>query len=343
MTTPVKLFLITLAAGFLMGGIPRIINLPTKTVKETKREVLIEKLKPALQSKTNNFHLNKNSNAPKPFGEFNNAKAFIVVDFKTGSVIAEKVADKKLPVASLTKIMTATVALDLAKNEEVFEVSEKASKAMPTRIGVVPGEKMLLGELLYALLLTSANDAAAVIQEGIDKKYGGPYFVAAMNEKAEFLGLKNTNFTNPQGFDDDKNFSSASDLAVLTHYAITNYPLIAEIIKDDYRFLPADKNHKQFDLYNWNGLIGVYPGASGVKVGNTPNAGFTTVVLSTREGKDEKKYKVMVVILGAPGVKERDLYAASLLDLGFESANIIPGNVNEISLKQKYSTWKFWN
>src|SRR5690606_3687251 len=96
--------------------------------------------------------------------------------------------------------------------------------------------------------------------------------------------------------------------------------------------------HKQFDLYNWNGLLGVYPGASGVKIGNTGDAQKTTIVTAERNGK-----KLLVVVLGAPGVLERDMWAAELLDLGFEKQyGMAPINVTEEQLRAKYKTWKYW-
>jgi len=160
-----------------------------------------------------------------------------------------------------------------------------------------------------------------------------------MNEKATFLNLHDTHFTNPQGFDDNDNYSSAEDLARLTNYALTNYPLFSTIVKKDYAFLPADFHHKQFDLYNWNGLLDVYPNSEGVKIGNTPDAGYTTVVVANRDGKH-----ILAVVLGAPDVLHRDLWAAELLDHGYtETLSLAPINVTEEQLKEKYATWHYWN
>lgn len=265
--------------------------------------------------------------------------AYVVVDFDSGEAIAEKNMEKALPIASVTKIMTAVVALDLAKPNDLITISANAASQVPTKIGVVPGEKMSLTELLDAMLLTSANDAAQAIKDGVDQKYNDKVFIKAMNNKAKFLGLTNTSFANPQGFDSRKNFSSAKDLAILSHYALVNYPLIGEIVNKDYVFLPANTNHKQFDLQNWNGLIGVYPGADGIKIGNTRAAGKTTIVTAQREGK-----KILVVVLGAPGIVERDLWAAELLDYGFEKTLGLPKiSVTRQQLLDKYAKWQYWN
>lgn len=303
---------------------------------------ILETIKPKLEQNPSNFHLKRSSSFIQPAvasGDYDQAFSYLAVDFETGKILAEKNISTPTHIASLTKIMTAIVALDLASPEETFEVSYYASTIPPTKIGVVPGEKMRLDELLQGALMTSANDAVEVIKEGIDQKYGEEVFIKAMNEKAKLLGLKNTRFDNPQGFDSIRNFSSAEDLAIISQYALTNYPKIAEIGKKDYQQLPANNNHKQFDLYNWNGLLGVYPNVLGLKIGNTGWAQYTTSVVAQRQDK-----KVISILLGAPGVLERDLWASQLLDIGFEKLVNLPSvNINQFDLKQKYSTWKYWN
>lgn len=310
--------------------------------EEQKQESPIEKVNKKLNLIKNDFKLyGKARIFPQVYAEFgfNNARAYAAADFETGEVLMQNGLNEQLPIASLTKIMTAVTALDLAKEQDQFVISENAASQIPTKIGVVSGQKMKLSELLHALLLTSANDAAEVIEEGVNNIYGENIFIEAMNLKAKALGLQDSNFQNPQGFDSKKNFSTVHDLIVLTHYALLNYPLINEIVKKDYEFLAADQNHKQFDLYNWNGLVGVYPDVRGVKIGNTSRAGRTTVVVSEREGKE-----IIAVILGAPGVVERDLWAAQLLDASYlEAFGLDPVGVTEEDLMAKYGTWRYWN
>jgi D-alanyl-D-alanine carboxypeptidase len=294
-----------------------------------------------LKKTENTFSLKKNTSfIPRSYagGDYEEANSYAVIDMASGDVIREKSLSDEVPIASLTKIMTAVVVLDLAGEDEYFTISRRAARQIPTKIGVVTGEKMNVTELINALMLTSANDAAQAISDGIDAKYGDEVFVRSMNEKAKFLGLEHTHFVNPQGFDDPEHFSSAEDLAVLTHYAITNYPLFAQIVKQDYVFIPGDENHKQFDLYNWNGLLGVYPNVSGVKIGSTDDAGKTTLVIAEREGK-----KLLAVVLGAPGILERDLWTAQLLDAGFaQTLGLKPVEVTEEQLREKYSTWEYF-
>jgi D-alanyl-D-alanine carboxypeptidase len=268
---------------------------------------------------------------------FDQATEYIAIDNQSGNILLEKNAQYPVSIASLTKIMTSVVALDLAKSTDSLTVSSHAANEIPTTIGVVAGQQMTVDELLHAVLMTSANDAAQAVKDGIDAKYGSPVFIAAMNEKAKFLGLKHTHFANPQGFDNKANYSSAEDLAVLTHYALTNYSEIASITRQDFLHIDANTQHKQFDLNNWNGLLDVYPGVYGVKIGNTGGAGYTTVVGSQREGKD-----VLIILLNAPGILERDEWAAQLLDRAFGQFGITPANITEDDLRAKYATWKYY-
>lgn len=337
-----RLFLLTFTSVFVIASLQfagmsfsQLISPVIQAEKDVFEDVI-----PHLREKPRTFSIKKQNGfikSAQAATAAEEAKAYAVIDLQTGALIASKNSDKEIPIASITKIMTAVVALDLADPTEEFTVTERAASQIPTKMGVVPGQKFQLQELLDALLLTSANDSAEVIKDGIDAKYKGEVFIRAMNKKARILGLENTHFQNPQGFDSPDHFSSAEDVAVLTQYALTNYPLILEIVKKDYAYLPEDTNHKQYDLYNWNGLIGVYPGAYGVKIGNTEAAQKTTVVAAKRDGRD-----ILVVLLGAPGILERDGWAAELLNTGFAKYDIKPFEVTEEALREKYATWKYW-
>lgn len=339
----IRLFWGTFIAVFSIVALQHLGISPMKLVRPIpEKEDVFNMLQPKLEEKKNIFRLKKNTSLigqAHAGADYDNAHSYAVIDMQTGDVILENGLSDTEAIASLTKIMSAVVALDLASPDEYFTVTPQAQRQIPTKIGVVAGERMNLTELLHALLLTSANDSAEVIRNGIDTKYGQEVFIKAMNKKAAFLGLSHTHFTNPQGFDNTEHYSSAEDLAVLTHYAMTQYPLFADIVKKDYVFLPQNSEHKQFDLYNWNGLIGVYPNVSGVKIGSTGDAGKTTIVTAERGGKT-----LMVVLLGAPGVLKRDLWAAQLLDAGFEHTLNLPRvNVTEEQLRAKYSTWEYFN
>lgn len=291
-----------------------------------------------LEQKENVYALKKQTNflpQASAASPYDNASAYALIDYDTGDVIAEKSLSTRIPVASLTKIITAITALDLMSPDDLITITENSARAIPTKIVLIPGEKLTLRELLNASLLTSANDATQAIADGINTKYGDNIFVKAMNIKTHYIGLKNSHFANPQGFDNPKNYSTAEDLAILTHYALTHYPLIDEIVRKESEFLQANNYHREYKLLNWNGLIGVYPGVYGMKIGNTGDAGTTMVATAEREGK-----KVMAVVLGASDILERDLWASQLLDMAFQqTADLYPIGVTEYDLRWKYSTW----
>lgn len=305
-----------------------------------QKEDMLFNILPQLQKYTDTFTVKKQNNIfpqADAASVIDEAEAYGVIDYQTGEVILEKNIDKKVSIASLTKIMTAVIVLDLTASEEEFTVSKNATSQIPTKIGVVPGEKFTVEELLNAALLTSANDAVEVIKDGVDAKYEKGIFMKAMNEKARIIGLKNTHFENPQGFDGKEHFSTIEDLTLLSHYALTNYPIIKEIVRKDYEYLEENTNHNQYKLYNWNGLIDVYPGASGIKIGNTDDAGKTSVVTAIRDGKE-----MIAIVLGAPGIKERDLWVAELLDTGFENSYGLERiGITEDQLQEKYNTWVY--
>lgn len=344
-----KVFSIAFLAMFIMVLLEHLgVHSPLTPVKPViprieKKMEISDPIRSKLEQKKNTFQLKKESPSSliqqaRATSIVDNAASYALVDLDTGQLLAGKNSDQAMPVASITKVMTAIVALDLADPSELFTITPHAADAPPTKIVIVPGEKMTLEELLNASLLTSANDATEQIRDGINTKYQNEIFVAAMNKKASFLGLKNTHFNNPQGFDED-NYSSSEDLAIIISYALAQYPLIADIVKKDFQQLPPNQNHKQFDLYNWNGLIGVYPETQGMKIGNTDAAGYTTSVVSQRGGK-----KMLAIVLGAPGVMERDLWAAELLDQGYsQTLGLPPVSITEDMLQQKYDTWEYGN
>ncbi len=343
-----KVFVLAFLAMFIISSLQFLgVRSPWKPPKLTmpipqQQPSTIEDIKPQLEEIPSKFTLKKETTfIPQTYAaeDIDELPAYAVIDIDTGEIIKEKNGSKQLPIASITKVMTAVVGLDLAEPNERFTIDKQAASMIPTKIGIVPNEKMTFEELLTASLLTSANDATQQIRNSIDKKYGEPIFIKAMNHKAAFLNLTNTHFSNAMGFDSSENYSSAEDLARLAEYALTNYPLFEELVQKESAILNADEYHKRFDLYNWNGLIGVYPGVHGIKIGNTDEAGKTTLVYANREGK-----RLVAVVLGAPGILQRDLWAAKLLDIGYEKTlGLTHVNVTEEQLAAKYSTWQYWN
>lgn len=261
--------------------------------------------------------------------------SYIVVD-KEGDVVFAKNPDLKRSPASLTKLMTAMVVLDTASLSEVFTVPKEATNLEPTILIAEEGEKFTVQELLRASLIVSANDAAETLAWSVGRKLGGSreVFIKLMNEKAKNVGLSKTQFTNATGYDDEKQFSTARDLAKLAQYATTTYPAIAEIVKTESASIAKTREHKKYELPNWNSLLGVYPGVDGVKIGFTDEAGHVTIVTATRE---EERF--LVVLLGAPDRRAKDLWVAELLNLAFEEKGINKYRVTLDMLKKKSNEW----
>src|SRR3989344_1419763 len=333
-------FVINVVAAFLMTVVPHL-NVQQSWVSPLPNKVdTLQIIEPKLKQKDNNFRLTvpgiKQNFIPivSAGQDYEEASGFGVIDLDSGEIIASKNLDKKLPIASLTKVMTAVVALDLADLDENFTVSEKAASQIPTKVALKSGESYSLDHLIKHALISSANDSAQVIKEGIDKKYGEEAFLKAMNRKAEILGMKNSMFTNPQGFDNSNHYSTVEDLSILSHYALTNYPFIAEVVGEEIIDLTNNWADRRFYLQNWNGLLGIYPGAKGLKIGNTEGSGNCTIVFAQQNGK-----RILSIVLGAPGVLERDLWASQLLDLGFNRVGLDAVSVTEKQLKDKYASW----
>lgn len=210
------------------------------------------------------------------------AHAAILMDGETGRILYAKQADKSMKIASLTKIMTAILAIEQGTLNEQVTVKPQAVGVEGSSIYLKKGEKIPLQTLLYGLMLRSGNDAATAIAEHIGGSVDG--FVFLMNEKAVHLGLTQTNFMNPHGLDHPDHYSSAKDLAILTSYALRN-PIFQEIVKTEVKQVPwpGEEWHRKF--YNKNKFLRMYKGANGVKTGFTKQAGRTLVTSATKNGR----------------------------------------------------------
>ncbi|MBU1031680.1 D-alanyl-D-alanine carboxypeptidase [Patescibacteria group bacterium] len=238
------------------------------------------------------------------------AEAALFVETKSGQVLFVKNFNKRLPVASLVKVMTVLIVLEHKDLDSEFIVSQRAADTEPDKMLLIAGEKLTLKELLSGIFLISANDAAEVLAEGTtgDREE----FIRLMNKKAEQLGMKNTHFANPTGLDEDSNnsYSTAYDLAVLTRYLIRRFPEVAEISKSEHVYLPQTENHQDYDMYSGINLLTTYPGVVGFKTGYTPEAGLTLVTLARKSD-----YEVLGVLLGS---EDRRDEARELLDYSFD-------------------------
>lgn len=209
----------------------------------------------------------------------NTASSAVLMDMDSGRVLYEKNRDDARLVASITKIMTAVLAIENGNMDDVVTVGKEVLAMYGSNIYVELGEKMKLKDLLYGLLLRSGNDAAIVIATHI----GGSEekFVEMMNKKAQELGMKNTVYKNSHGLDEvTQNYSSAYDMAKLSSYANT---------LDVYREISGTKKwtlstgSKTYVWHNRNKLLSLYEFATGGKTGYTPKAGRTLVTTATKD------------------------------------------------------------
>jgi len=226
-----------------------------------------------------------------------------------GRTLWSHAADRALPPASLTKIMTALVFLESGKPlDGVVTVSVRAQRETGSRLGLKGGERLRAAEALAATLMKSANDACLALAEHVagDKAR----FVKVMNERARELGLTHTHFTNPCGHDEPGHVSTARDLAVLARAAMTK-PVFARIV-ETVELPIATLNGRRFTLVNGNELVGRYQGAVGVKTGFTSGAGKCLVAMARRDGVE-----VLLVLLNG---RNRWWESVAVLDRAFAEA-----------------------
>jgi len=218
-------------------------------------------------------------------------------------------ADRRLPLASLAKMMTALLALERGGLDQPVKVGRGVLQATGTRIGLKPGEQLRASDLLAATVVRSANDACRALAEHL----GGSVrvFVQAMNGRAVMLGLADTKFADPCGHDREGQYSSAADLARLAEEVMKHgeYMRLARLERISLKTLDGGRS---FTLRNTNALLGRYPGAIGLKTGHTEGAGNCLVALAERDG-----VRVLAVLLNAPN---RWWNAAGLLDRAFAAA-----------------------
>lgn len=199
---------------------------------------------------------------------------------------------KRLPPASLTKMMTALVALDAFQPDAVVTVGRAAAKETGTRLGLEAGDRMRVGDLFAATVIRSANDACHALadwQAGSEAR-----FVRLMNRRAAALGLRDTHFMNACGHDAPGHHASARDLATLAE-AVMRHPVYAGTAATlEARFTTAD-GRREFAITNTNALLGRLPGAVGVKTGFTPKAGACLAAMAARDG-----HQALLVLLNAP-------------------------------------------
>lgn len=253
-----------------------------------------------------------------------NGKAVILMDAHSGRVLYERNSQKRLPPASLTKIMTGLLVAENGNLDKKVRVSRYAAETPECTVYLEPGEVLTRMELLYAAMLPSANDACNALAENIAGDEDT--FLELMNQRAHELGLKNTRFQNAHGLETEGHYSTAYDLALLTKKALT-YPVFAEVVGSKRAVIPwASREDEDRILLNQNRLLYRYEDAIGVKTGYTKQAG-NCVVGAARRGD----MVLIAVSLNSPTVYD-DL--KHMLDYGFDHYQMaILGKSDQVSGK----------
>ena len=238
-------------------------------------------------------------------------RAAVLIDLSSGTVLYEKEPDTPMPIASITKVMTLLLTFEAINAgkvslQDTVPVSDHAYNMGGSQIWLEPGETFTLDEMIKAICVSSANDAAVAVAEFI----GGsePAFAELMNQKAAQLGMTNTAFKNACGLDEAGHLSTARDVAIMSREVLLNHPRIT-----DYTTIWMDTlRGGQTQLLNTNKLLKRYQGVTGLKTGTTSGAGVCISASASRDGLD-----LLAVVLGAASSAERFDAATALLDYGF--------------------------
>ena len=235
-------------------------------------------------------------------------QAAYLVDLDSRLVLWQRDPETTRAPASLTKLITAMVAVDNSTSlDQVVTVAKAATQVIPSHMGVSTGERLTVRELLDGLFLDSGNDAAEALARGLVPR---DRFIRLMNQKAQSIGLTASHFVNPSGLDAEGHGMSAHDLAHVAAYLDKYYAELAAIAATKEISIPATTTHKAFHPYNLNGMLWTYPGATGLKTGLTDNAGGCMLATATRNGRH-----LIAVVLNATGFSVAD--ATVLLNYGF--------------------------
>jgi D-alanyl-D-alanine carboxypeptidase (penicillin-binding protein 5/6) len=238
----------------------------------------------------------------------------VLVDLRTGKVLWERNPNKKRPMASTTKIMTAALMLEKCRLDGVVVAPVGIDKVEESSLHLTPGESITVRDLLYAMLLRSANDTA--VAGAIYASGSVPAFVGEMNNKAKDLGLLNTHFVTPNGLFDKNHYSTAYDLAMIARYALTTQPEFDKIVRTQ-KYRLKRSIHKDDVLVKNTAytFLREFPGADGVKTGYVKQSGHCFVGSATRKG-----WRLIAVALKSPKCRED---VAALLNYGFANYRLV--------------------
>jgi len=264
--------------------------------------------------------IKENTEKYQPKGETTNtpgpivsAKSAIVVDQATNEIIYAKNVHQTLPPASILKMLTLSMALELFEEDELIEISENASVQISNKINMKPGEKLKISDLLYGLMMISANDAAYAIADATEG--GFERFIELANQKVKRLGLKETVMKNPAGLDDPAQTSSAFDLATITRYALLEHPQVVSYAgkTTEHSVYMTEHNEPHWWFGHLSHMLTAYKPMIAAKTGYTDEAGTTYIGIAESNGR-----RLVLVILGSKG-SSANTDVQSLLDYGFSN------------------------
>lgn len=242
-------------------------------------------------------------------------KSAILMEASTGQVLYEQNPDEHLPIASVTKIMTMLLIMERIESgalsfEDMITVSENANSYGGSTMFLETGEQLSVHDMMKGIAVASANDGCVAMAEHIAGSEAN--FVEMMNKRAKELGMEDTVFFNTNGLDEEGQYSSARDVAVMSRELIKHKKIF------DYTKIWTDSlRDGKFELANTNKLIRFYNGATGLKTGSTSKAGCCLSATAEREGME-----LIAVILGAPNTKSRFASASALLNYGFAGYSV---------------------
>ena len=220
------------------------------------------------------------------------AKGAVLIEDESGDIVLSKNKDMRMPMASTTKIMTSIIVLENCDLNTVVKIEPHMTGIEGSSIYLHEGEELTVLELLYALMLESANDAAVALAYTVCDSI--EEFAQLMNEKADSLGLCNTHFTNPHGLDDDEHYTTPYELGLIASYAMKN-PTFKKIVSTYKHVIPLNNGEGSRVLINHNKLIRSYDGAIGIKTGYTKRCGRCLVSCANIDG-----VQLICVTLNAP-------------------------------------------
>lgn len=247
-------------------------------------------------------------------------KAAIVIDYTTRKVLFENKSTASRFPASITKVMTIYLLFEAIKRNKIslntkFKASKLACNQMPSKLGLKVGEKISVSDIIKALFVKSANDAAVVAAEGLAGSVSN--FCKLMNKKCKVLGMSNTNFVNPSGVPDKNQKSCARDLAKLGMALYRDFPQYRHLFCLKHFSYKSKKYNTHCKILHW------YKGADGAKTGYINASGFNILVTAARYNKQGKERRLFTVVMGEKSAKSRDLYAAQLMNKYFKDYQIM--------------------